>query len=1395
MDKDRTVVGLDAGAVFVKLAVLDESGTVATTRACRHQGNPLAAAREALRDVANGKPLSVGLTGVNAPAIAERLGVSPVDAVQAEIAAVTARVPGVRNIMNVGGGSVTLIQLDEAGRFLDCSGNSLCAAGTGSFLDQQAHRLGIDYADLENFPRVDDPPSIATRCSVFAKSDLIHRQQEGYSKAALWSGLCRGMTGTFLNTLLRGRPLQGLTVVTGGVSQNTEVLRCLRERYGDMVQTYDLAPFSCAEGAAQLHNGHLAGLDAVLAALEAESAETQDTFRRPPLAFHKTRYPDFAVAEAWVDAAGNEMRVTQWPAAGPVRAYLGLDVGSTSTKLMLIDEQGEALADIYRRTAGDPVGATKQLFAALAELGAARGTGLEILGVATTGSGRKLVGAVVGADVVVNEITAHLAGALHVDPGIDTIFEIGGQDAKYIRARGGRIVDSNMNYVCAAGTGSFVEEQAAKLGLKLDEIGDVAMGIAPPVTSDRCTVFMEQDVDRLVRQGYTREACIAAVLCSVVKNYLTKVVGRRPISRERVFFQGATARNKGLAAAFENVLGVEVVVSPYCHVMGGYGAALLARKQAAENGGRSRFKGLDLSRRKIALRTEPCELCRNTCTITFADIEGEDAAPSWGYMCGRDPEATAVRRNDAFAPFQKRLGMLRFGPSLPPDATPRAVVGIPLALSAYSLLPLWRGFFGTLGCALKLTGQSTPDRVRRGAELTAADFCFPVKLAHGAVEELVHEEGLDCIFLPHTIQAPPNPAATNTHFCPYVQALPSVVQSSLRARGVDTGRILSPVVDMSHPERETVGNLHAALGDRLGVSRAAVAAAWREGQAQMTAFREARRAEGRRLMAELEASGERAIVVMGRPYSTLDMGANLALPRKMAEFGFRIVPMDLLPYDVHDLHPDLAGMYWQYGQEILCAATFIREHPALFPVFLTSFSCGPDSFLLTQVETVMGDKPLLAIELDEHGGDAGYLTRIEAFLDVVDAYQSGPRPAFSLPRPAAGADALRGRTLWIPPMHPIASRLFGAAFRAAGFDAKALPPETQHAFELGRQHTRGSECLPAALTVGAFMETCADGGRHALFMPCTEGPCRFGQYATLHRLALNRVGHADVPIMSPSAGNTYLGLTRRLRARIWEAILVGDAITKAGCRLRPYEREAGAVNRVAEAVACEIERVMETGGNIRAVLADGMRRLRAVPIRDGERKPLVGIVGEIYVRCNPFANSNLIDAIEQAGGEAWLAPGAEWVMYCAAMQDFNLRGRHAKWGQRLVSRVLNACLQHAEHRYAAVTAPVLADRREPAIGAVLREGQAMLPQAFAGEAIVTIGRAAIFAQQGAAMVVNVAPFGCMPGTVTAALCRELQTRTGTPIVSLFYDGEKDVNQRLGVYLSNLQSRASCDSQR
>ena len=1388
MGSAKMRLGLDVGGVFARIVVLDDDDRVTQCVAKRHHGNPVSVVKEELQRLQPEGPVAVGITGKYAHLVTGGMNLVPVNFINAEIKAVRAVFPDTRNIVNVGGSSVTLVTLDGDGNFLDYSTNSLCAAGTGSFLDQQADRLGLTYDDLEGVLHHEAPPPIATRCSVFAKSDLIHRQQEGYSKSCLWCGLCKSMTGTFLNTLLRGRPLEGLTVLTGGVSQNAEVMRWLKDRYGDQVQTFEAAPYSGAIGAAYLTNGHVGDFQRTVASLRDASRGTRDVPRREKLEFKKTTYPSFDVAEAYQDALENEVRITRWPTGGIAAFHLGIDVGSTSTKAVLVDRQGDVVADIYRRTAGDPIEATRRVFTAILDLGARKRSRLDVLGVAATGSGRKLVGRVVGADHIVNEITAHLAGAMHVDARVDTIFEIGGQDAKYIHAEAGRIRDSNMNYVCAAGTGSFVEEQAKKLGFKLEDIGDMVMGLAPPVTSDRCTVFMEQDVERLIRQGFTREECMGAVLCSVVKNYFTKVVGRRHVSRERIFFMGATARNQGLAAAFERLVDVEVVVSPYCHVMGAYGAALQVKDALEAGGGGTAFKGLDLSSRKITLRSETCTLCQNRCSITFVDIEGESESPSWGYMCGRDPDDKKVRVRREFSAFRTRERLL-FGGEGETKGASRGTIGIPRSLTTFSLYPLWRKFFAELGFTPVLSERTNADIVRQGNELTAADFCYPVKVFHGHACALAKRKDVAFVFLPYLISRERNRSASNSLFCPYVQASPSVVRSALKVHGVDTSRLLTPVVDLSLSSRGTLDELAAGLCEPLGVTRREIKRAWRSARGALRDFETRRREEGARLLREIEERGEKAVVLLGRPYNTLDLGANLALPQKIAELGLNVIPIDMAPYDIGKLNPAWQNMYWAYGQHILAAAEFIRHHKNIYAIYFSNFSCGPDSFLLSFVEEIMGEKPFLTLELDEHGGDAGYLTRVEAFLDVIRAWPEKEQPAFEVCEPKVSLRELKRRKTWLPNMHVIGGPLYAAAFRADGYDAETLPAETRRTFELGRSLTRGSECLPTACTTGVLVDTIRRGklraGEQALFMPGACGPCRFGQYSVLQRLILNRIGQGDLAILTPSAENAYMGLSQKLRLMLWRGVVAGDMLLKAVCKVRPYEVEAGATDAVLNEEIGRLVGLLEKGRDLRAALRASIERIAALPTKRMGSRPLVGIVGEIYVRCNPYSNDYLIRAIENYGGEAWLSPFSEWVLYTAALHRWTARKQWLHVGQYLACWLKNKLIFNTEHQFAALGMPFLEDRREPPIQEVLKEGTKMLPMNFTGEAILTLGRARIFAEQNASLVVNVAPFACMPGTITAALCREIQAQTQVPMVSLFYDGEGGMNQILEVFLSGL----------
>ncbi len=1395
MDK-QYALGIDAGALYIKLVAMDGNGEPGPSSYLPHKGHPVKTLKQELPRFMNGMEFRVGLTGSLGEAMARELGIEPVDLVRAQIEAVRVHFPDARNIIDVGGGSVTLIRLNEDGGFEGMTRNSLCAAGTGSFLDEQAERLGVDYKELGSFPRVIDPPNIATRCAVFAKSDLIHHQQAGRSRAECWSGLCRGMVRTLLSTLLKGRPLSGLCVVTGGVAQNPEIMRRLQEIYTDQVTTFEGAHLAGALGAARLGRDVL-DIERLQQISEGRSrGESQALATRPALNLVRSASPswpacpadaDREVEESYKDGLENEVRVTRMP-SGNVPCYMGIDIGSTSTKLLVTDLEGEVLCDVYRKTAGEPIGATAKLFSALLELGSRRGAGFEVKGCVSTGSGRKMVGLVVGADRIINEISCHVKGAMHVDPDIDTIFEIGGQDSKYMRTIAGNIRDAAMNYVCAAGTGSFVEEVGRKLGFCVEEVGPAVMGIAPPHTSDRCTVFMEQDVSRLLRAGYTREEALAAVLYSVVQNYLNKVVANRHFSREKIFFQGATARNPGLVAAFENLLGVEMVVSPYAHQMGAWGAALLAR-EIMQGKGRSSFRGLDLSNRDIQLRTETCEQCNNKCEITFAKIEGEEEEPSWGYMCGREP-GEKKRKIKEYGPFKTRERLLNsIGKVELPDDAPE--VALPRALSTHTYLPLWRRFFGELGCKFAATPVTSPEIKSMGGEVSGGDFCFPVKAALGHARWAVERSAADWTFIPHAVSAEPNEHTTNSLFCPYLQSYPSLARTALELHGVGTDKLLSAVLDFRWPEKRQVRELHEKVAKSLGRSLKETKIAWQAALESQAEFESACRTEGRRVLAKLREEGRPAVLVVGRPYNTCDPGINLGLVRKIAERGYTVIPLEFLEFDPSELYPEFENIYWNYPQRIIHAMMTMRHDPGIFPVYFTNFNCGPDSFIETYASHLSGDKPMLVLGLDEHDADAGYITRIEAFLDVIKNASGGYRfPEIAIPR--ADDDEFKKRNIWIPNMHRVGPALGAAAFRSFGYKADVLPLETDESFETGRQLTSGNECLPTVVTIGALVdklrEVDARPGEHAFFMATASGPCRFGQYALKHRLILNSLGYDDVPIMSPSALNSYQGLPEALRKKVWILFVASDILMKLRCKVKPYELNSGETDRVLDREVERLARVVEKNGDFISEWQDSLARLASVPVAGGQAKPLVGIVGEIYVRCNAFTNDRVIEEIERFGGEAWLAPLSEWFLYTAYLQKWRAKEDLKGLVFRGQSLIRNRYIQGVEHDLYSKARDYVWDRMEPDIEEVVGAGQRYLPLNFEGEAIITMGRAVKFIEQGAAMVVNCAPFGCMPGTVTNALFQDLQNRTGAPVVSMFYDGEGDLNSILGVYLAQINAR-------
>ncbi len=1441
------VIGIDAGSKFLKIVPAGTCSSrkpagIAESMLCgEHHGNPRSTLATMMAESmeAAGPGAARPRIFATGPFAAHFEG-AVIDEIAATIAA--ARHFGIecRYIVNVGAGSIRCIELDAAMRFLAYRENSLCAAGTGSFLDEQMRRMGFAYEDLESLGLHADPPSIATRCAVFAKSDLIHRQQEGHTREALWSGLCRGVVTTMLATVFRGDVPACPVLFCGGLFLNQQAREWVRREAGGAV-FHEYGHFLAAIGAALAGERETRGQSPRMRAVEGpfpaperrrgqstpscgdegchsrgERGQSPGTETGPRvLSLRRSRTVEACLIDEYF-ADGNEVRVHRKLRPGQVLA-LGVDIGSTSTKCVAIDAQSrEVVCDIYRKTGGDPIGASGALFRALAGV---LGEGARIERAATTGSGRRLVGRVMGASVIVNEITAHYRGATHHDPSIETVFEIGGQDAKYIRGSGGAVIDCNMNFVCAAGTGSFIEEQAERLGCDVRDIGRLTLGRLIPHTSDRCTVFMEQDIQRLLREGFSREETLAGVLHSIAKNYLYRVVGTRPVTGERVFFQGATARNAGLIAAFELITGKEIAVSPHCHVMGALGAAIISLERGDEHAGV--FRGLGVFDRHIDIGYRTCTDCANRCTITVARLEG-GVEESWGYMCGRDERADIHSRPRSAPRPVNHLARVRAmtesanGYSRRREGAPHgARIGIPQALTMHAYLPLWRTFLERLGFDVVLSGASTPLHKNAGIRIAKSDFCFPVKMALAHARDLAYRDGLDALFYPTVISERRQEGGLPRISCPYVISFPSLAAGTLDL----PVPVIAPVIDFRLDERLIVESLERAFAG-FAPGEDAVRRAYRAGVEEHRACLSRRYEYGQRLLVKMKEEKKQGIVFIGRPYNLYDPVVNMGLPERFAGRDVEILPYECL-IDPSDWSSAVHHMYWHYGERILTLSEKIRAMDGLYPVYLTNFSCGPDSFVLTRFEEIMKGKPYLIIELDEHGSDTGYLTRIEAFMDVIRS--RGGEAERPKPRAAAFNPTWKqsGRKLWIPPMHEISARITAAGFRAWGFDAEALPVEDGEAHEAGRRGVRGSECLPASTTIGVFLrkmrEIGADPGEHALFMPTAEGPCRFGQYTLLHRKILAENGFGGAEIFSPSSVNSYMGMPESLRMYLWDILISGDLLFKQICARRPYEAEPGSVDRAAAEAIRRVEEAAASKGDLLAATREALGSIARVPVSRGE-KPLVGIVGEIYVRCNPYCNNDLVRAIERFGGEAWLAPISEWILYTAWMERYFARRHRTGLLNRAVVGLKTTYLFHRYHKFERAMDAHLAHRREPAVETVLKYGKRFLPVDFEGEAILTLGRAAAFADDGAALVVNCAPFGCMPGNITNALfhdglrgCADVRPRhresadtyprrrgcandhprrrggsadNHPRLLTLFYDGESDVNRMVDIYLKN-----------
>jgi len=1038
-------------------------------------------------------------------------------------------------VVSMGGEDLIVYRLDGAGKIINSFSGNKCASGTGEFLKQQLARMDMRLEDIAGVPDTARVLPLSTRCSVFMKSDCTHRlNKREATKDDIVLSLSDVMAVKVIDFLKRAKITCGRVVLTGGITLNRHIIRFIREKAPQIDFVIpETAPVFEAFGAALLARKLGSPLPAGDRLLQASDI----------------RFSRLGALKEWED------KVKYFPASeGKVqrgrRYILGADGGSTTTKVALVDyETGEIAASYYGRTHGDPVKALKECLAFVRDKIAAdtgsgeRETGsgdsvarlpVDIVLAATTGSSREILGVFLETPAVYNEIIAHSVGTTYFDKDAETIFEIGGQDAKYVLLKNGVPIDYAMNEACSAGTGSFLEESASgDLSIhSACDIGPIAINAASPLKfGEHCSAFINSDIRKAVQQGASKEDITAGIIGSIAANYLNRVVGNRTIG-SKIFLQGGVAKNPAVPLAFAMLLGKEILVPPNPELGGCFGVALLAKKKLED--GLIMLKQVDipalLEREIVYERVFNCKACENQCPIQVLNVGGNKYM--FGGRCNKYTNMRkAVKDVPVFDYVSRReemifrefaapgVGSRESGVGIPPETpqvsgqgggvagvspaegaagnaehcrqggdfplqdsqvpSPKSLtVGIPRAFSAHTLYPLYSWFFHELGIKTFLSGEVVHNGVAR-AEST---YCFPAEIAHGAVQDCL-DKGADYVLLPHFRDMPSYEKDVHANFCPITQAFPYYIEKAFP--DVDRKKWLPLVVSFKFGEEKAL-ELFIRSMEKLGIPPGETEQAFRVAVAKQKEFFSAYKKAGAEALEEARKAERPVIALLGRPYNAFTPEANMGIPRKFITRGFSVIPFDMLPFEDETIFPN---MYWYYGQQDVKSANFIKKEDNIYVTYITNFSCAPDSFILHYLKWAMGQKPFLVLELDSHSADAGVDTRVEAFLDIIEGYRS-KREALEAERYDNGwrfnqADlsiynTKTGETqkvqgnkrikVLLSNMGAISTEYMAAVLRHIGIGAIALPVATVRTIQLARAHASGKECVPSHFVLGSALE-------------------------------------------------------------------------------------------------------------------------------------------------------------------------------------------------------------------------------------------------------------------------------------------------------------------------------------
>lgn len=1386
--------GIDIGSTTVKLVILDGDGQMLFGEYRRHHAHTQGTLKSLLMEAGQKLgpcAIQAKITGSGSINLGKALNIGFVQEVVAVATALKTAAPQTDVAIELGGEDAKIIYFKGG---LEERMNGVCAGGTGSFIDQMAALLQTDAAGLNEAAKdYKQIYAIAARCGVFAKTDIQPLINEGATKADLAASIFQAVVNQTISGLACGKPIRGCVAFLGGP------LHFLTELKAAFVRTLKLTE----ETTVDPDNSHL--FAAMGAALESGDAEpialndlveklekgVQVSFEMPrlePLFRNEQEFGEFcerhgrAVVkkEALSDYRGN--------------CFLGIDAGSTTTKLVLIGEQGQLLYQFYANNQGNPI-MTSQF--AIGELKRQLPETAKIVRGCSTGYGEALLKSAFSLDEGVVETIAHCTAASFFDSDVDCVLDIGGQDMKCIKLKNGTVDNILLNEACSSGCGSFIENFATSLGYTAEGFAKEALFAKAPVDlGTRCTVFMNSNVKQAQKEGASVSDISAGLAYSVIKNALYKVIklaSAEDLGRH-IVVQGGTFHNRAVLRAFEKIAGVEATCPDISGLMGAFGAALVARNHYAgqESIMLSLEEMLKLSYTSTSVR---CGGCSNNCMLTVNKFSGGRRHIS-GNRCEKGA-GNAHKGDKAPNMVQfKRDRLFGYEP-LAEENAPRGIIGIPRVLNLYENYPFWATFFKELGFRVVLSPFSDRKVYELGMEsIPSESECYPAKLSHGHVQWLVNQ-GVKTIFHPCVFYEHQETKDAQNHYnCPIVVSYAENLKNNVEAITDGDVRYIRPFIAFTS-EKTAADRLVKTAAEEWNIPakevRAAVHSAWQE----QLAAKEDIRAEGKRLLAEMEARKGRGIVLAGRPYH-IDPEINHGIPELIASYGLTVFTEDSLPVEQDPERPLRVVDQWVYHSRLYNAAQFVSGRDDLELVQLNSFGCGLDAVTTDQVSEILekSNKLYTLLKIDEVNNLGAVRIRIRSLLAAMDmrremGIQAKPTDIHYARTEFTKQMFQEGYTILAPQMSPIHFDILEPVFGKYGYNIVLLDNDNREAIDVGLKFVNNDACFPSITVVGQIMQAILSGkydtDRLAVVMTQTGGCCRASNYVAFIRRALDKAGLSHIPVISLNANgmekNEGFQLKPGLLIDAVQGVVYGDLLMRCLYRVRPYEKVPGSANALH---AKWRDRCIEalTGPHstrsYKRLCGQIVEDFDNFPIDETLHKPRVGVVGEILVKYMPLANNHLVELLEREGAEAVVPDLMDFVNYCLYNGKYKTEFLGARKtgdlvsdaGVKLIRQIRKPALEALE-RSRRFEAPMpiekIAEITKPFLSLGNQYGEGWF---LTGEMIELI-------QSGTPNIVCIQPFACLPNHVVGkgvikALKKEFPQAN---IAAVDYDpGASEVNQ-------------------